>query len=122
MRWAGALATYDFVPGARDAKLKAANAEHGAGRSTLANCKEPYARSRVPRLALTAIGPHMCELEDEIALIEFRSEQLLMHLRQLPPESAEAAAARASLDTLCHRLKFVKAERDRLVKELWQAA
>jgi hypothetical protein len=64
----------------------------------------------------------MRELEDEIALIQFRSEQLLIHLRQLPPESAEAVAVRACLDTLHHRFEFVKAERDRLVKELWQAA
>jgi hypothetical protein len=64
----------------------------------------------------------MSELEDELALIEFRAEQLLIHLRQLPPGSAEAVAARACLDTLRHRLEFVTAERDRLVKELWQAA
>jgi hypothetical protein len=64
----------------------------------------------------------MGELEDEIALIQIRSEQLLIHLRQLPPGSTEAVAVRTCLDTLHQRLEFVKAERDRLVKELWQAA
>ena len=64
----------------------------------------------------------MRELEDEIARLELQSEQLSIHIRQLPPSSAEAVAARASLDTMAHRLKFVKNTRDRLLKELWQAA
>jgi hypothetical protein len=44
----------------------------------------------------------MRELEDEIALLELRSEQLIIHLQQLPPGSADAVAACADLETLLH--------------------
>jgi hypothetical protein len=64
----------------------------------------------------------MRELEDEIALLELRSEQLIIHLQQLPPGSADAVAARADLETLLHGLEFVKGERDRVLKELGRAA
>ena len=64
----------------------------------------------------------MRQLEDEIALTERQLEQLLVHLRELAPGSAEAVAVHSSLDTLRKRLDFVKNERDRLLKELWQAA
>jgi uncharacterized protein involved in exopolysaccharide biosynthesis len=64
----------------------------------------------------------MRELEDEIARLELQAEQLSIHIQELSPSSAEAAAARANLETMVHRLKFVKNARDRLIKELWQAA
>jgi hypothetical protein len=64
----------------------------------------------------------MRELEDEIARLELQSEQLSIHIQELSPSSAEAVAARANLDTMVHRLRFVKNARDRLLKELWQAA
>jgi len=41
----------------------------------------------------------MRQLEDEIALTERQLEKLLVHLRELAPESAEAVAVHASLDT-----------------------
>ena len=64
----------------------------------------------------------MRELEDEIALLELRSEQLVIHLRQLPPGSADAVAARTELETLIHRLEFAIGERDRVLEELGRAA
>jgi len=64
----------------------------------------------------------MRELEDEIALLELRSEQLVIHVQQLPPGSADAVAARADLDTLIHRLEFAKGERNRVLEELGRAA
>jgi len=64
----------------------------------------------------------MRELEDEIARLDLQSEQLSIHIQQLSPESAEAVAARANLDTIIHRLEFVKNARNRLLTELWQAA
>jgi hypothetical protein len=62
------------------------------------------------------------ELEDEIALLELRSEQLLIHLRELPRGSPDAIDARAYLDTMVHRLVTLKAERDRSLKERGRAA
>jgi hypothetical protein len=59
----------------------------------------------------------MRELEDEIALLELRSEQLLIHLQELPRGSSDATDARAYLDTMMHRLVTLKAERDRLPNE-----
>jgi hypothetical protein len=59
----------------------------------------------------------MRELEDEIALFELRSEQLLIHLQELPRGSLDAIDARANLDTMMRRLVTLKAERDRLPNE-----
>ena len=64
----------------------------------------------------------MRELEDEIALLELRSEQLVIHVQQLPPGSADAVAARADLDTLIHRLEFAKGKRDRALEKLGRIA
>ncbi len=64
----------------------------------------------------------MRELKDEIALLELRSEQLVIHVQQLPRGSAEAVAARGDLETLIHRLEFVRGERDRVLKEVGRAA
>ena len=54
----------------------------------------------------------MRELEDEIALFELRSEQLLIHLQELPRGSLDAIDTRANLDTMMRRLVTLKAERD----------
>ena len=45
----------------------------------------------------------MCDLEDEIALLELRSEQLLIHLQEVPRGSPDAIDARAYLDTMMQR-------------------
>jgi hypothetical protein len=64
----------------------------------------------------------MRELEDEIALLELRSEQLVIHVKELPPGSADAVAARGDLETLIHRLEVIKGERNRVLEELGRAA
>jgi hypothetical protein len=64
----------------------------------------------------------MRELEDEIALLELRSEQLLIHVQELPRGSPEAIAARADLDIMLRRLVAAKGERDRTLNERGRAA
>jgi hypothetical protein len=64
----------------------------------------------------------MRELEDEIALLELRSEQVLIHLQQLQPASSDAIVARAELDAMTLQLGLVKQERDRLLDEQVRAA
>jgi len=64
----------------------------------------------------------MRELEDEIALLELRSEQLLIHLQEVPRGSPDAIDARASLDTMVQRLVILKAERDRSLNARGRAA
>jgi len=64
----------------------------------------------------------MRELEDEIALLQLRAEQLLIHIQHLGCGSAEAMLARANLDTMMQRLVAAKAERDRLLRDLSRAA
>lgn len=64
----------------------------------------------------------MRELEDEIALLELRSEQVLIHLQQLQPASSDAIVARAELDAMTLHLGLVKQERDRLLDEQVRAA
>ena len=64
----------------------------------------------------------MRELKDEIALLELRSEQLLIHLQEVPRGSPDAIGARASLDTMMRRLVILKAERDRSLNERGRAA
>jgi hypothetical protein len=64
----------------------------------------------------------MRELEDEIALLELRSEQLLIHLQELPRGSPEAIDARAYFDTMMQRLVTLKAERDRSLTNPGRAA
>ena len=62
----------------------------------------------------------MRELEDEIALLQLRAEQLLIHIQHLGCGSADAILARANLDDAkaCRR----EAERDRLLHDLSRAA
>ena len=62
----------------------------------------------------------MRELENEIALLEMRSKQILIQLQRLPRGSRKAVLARANLDTHVQRLVDVKGERDRLLKQLGQ--
>jgi hypothetical protein len=57
----------------------------------------------------------MRELEDEIALLEHRSEQLLICLKQAGLLGQEAAGARSNLLQILERLAFVKGQRDRLL-------
>jgi hypothetical protein len=64
----------------------------------------------------------MRELKNEIALLQLRAEQLLMHIQHLRCGSPEAIVARANLDTMMQRLVAAKAERDRLRHELSRAA
>jgi hypothetical protein len=64
----------------------------------------------------------MRELEDEIALLELRSEQLLIHLQELPRGSPDAIDARAYFDTMMQRLVTLKAERDRSLTNPGRAA
>ena len=64
----------------------------------------------------------MRKLEDEIALLELRSEQLLIHVQELPCGSPEAIAARADLDIMLQRLVAAKGERDRTLNERGRAA
>ena len=64
----------------------------------------------------------MRELEDEIALLELRSEQLLIHLQEVPRGSTDAIDARASLDTMMQRLVILKAERDPALTKPGRAA
>jgi hypothetical protein len=64
----------------------------------------------------------MRELEDEIALLQLRAEQLLIHIQHLGCGSADATLARANLDTMMQRLVAAKAERDRLLHDLSRAA
>lgn len=60
----------------------------------------------------------MRELEDVIARLRLRAEQLLIHLQHLPTGSADAAAARGKLATIVERLILLNAERHRLLSEL----
>jgi hypothetical protein len=60
----------------------------------------------------------MRELEDEIALLELRAEQLLIHLQRLARGSAEAVVARANLDGIMQRLVVAKGERDHMLAEV----
>jgi len=60
----------------------------------------------------------MRELEDEIALLELRAEQLLIHIQRLARGSAEAVVARATLDGIMQRLVAAKGERDHMLAEV----
>jgi hypothetical protein len=64
----------------------------------------------------------MRELEDEIFLLELRSEQLLIHLRQVQRTSKDAVRARAELLVMLERLAAAKTERDEILGELGLAA
>jgi hypothetical protein len=64
----------------------------------------------------------MRELEDEISLLELRSEQLLIHLRHVQHMSADAARARCDLLDMLERLAAAKGERELMLDELGLAA
>ena len=64
----------------------------------------------------------MRELEYEIALLELRSEQLLIYLKQTGLPAQEAVGARSNLLQILERLAFVKGQRDRLLDECRIAA
>jgi hypothetical protein len=64
----------------------------------------------------------MRELEDEIVLLQLRSEQVLIHLQHLQPGSSEAIVARAELDAMVQRLGMAQGKRDRLLREITSAA
>ena len=64
----------------------------------------------------------MRDLEDEILLLELRSEQLLIHLRHVQRTSEEAARARVELLVMLERLAAAKTERDDKLGELGLAA
>jgi hypothetical protein len=59
----------------------------------------------------------MRELEDEIARLELRSQQLLIHLQELPSRSPDALQARKDLEGMAKRLALVKGQRDRLLRD-----
>jgi hypothetical protein len=59
----------------------------------------------------------MHELENEIARLQLRSEQILIHLQQVPFGSREAIAARRNLGHMARRLVALKGERDQCVRE-----
>ena len=60
----------------------------------------------------------MRELEDEINLLELRSEQLLIHLRHVQRTSEDAARARCDLLDMLKRLAAAKGKRDLMLDEL----
>ena len=63
----------------------------------------------------------MRELEDEIALLGLRAEQLLIHIQRLARGSPEAVVARANLDGIMQRLVAAKGEREHLLAEVGRA-
>jgi hypothetical protein len=64
----------------------------------------------------------MRELENEIARLQLRAEQLLIHLQQIPFHSHEASATRRNLGRMARRLVLLKGERDQRLRELKGAA
>jgi hypothetical protein len=79
---------------------------------------ELYAWNGVEGRSLLGGVPTMRELEDEIALLELRAEQLLIHIQRLARGSAEAVVARANLDGIMQRLVAAKGERDHMLAEV----
>jgi hypothetical protein len=64
----------------------------------------------------------MHEIENEIARLQLRSEQILIHLQQVPFGSREAVAARRNLGRMARMLVALKGERDQRQRELERAA
>jgi len=60
----------------------------------------------------------MRDLENEIARLQLRSEQVLIHLQHLPFGSREASAVRRNLGRMARRLVALKGERDQRLREL----
>ena len=63
----------------------------------------------------------MRELEDEIAHLNLRAEQLLIHLEQLPSGSLEAVKTRRIVEIMGQAVDFLKNERARVLNELQSA-
>jgi len=64
----------------------------------------------------------MRELEDMIARLQLRSEQLVIHLQQLPTVSLDAAETRGKLAEIVERLILLNGERERLLSQVEPAA
>ena len=64
----------------------------------------------------------MRELEDMIARLQLRSEQLVIHLQQLPTVSLDAAETRGKLAEIVERLIVLNGERERLLSQVEPAA
>ena len=64
----------------------------------------------------------MHDLETEIARLRLRSEQILIHLQQVPFGSREAVAARRNLGRMARKLVALKSEREQRLRELERAA
>jgi hypothetical protein len=63
----------------------------------------------------------MHDLENEITRLQLRSEQILIHLQQVPFRSREAVAARRNLGRMARKLVALKGERDQRRRELERA-
>jgi hypothetical protein len=59
----------------------------------------------------------MHEIEKEIALLELRSEQLVIHLKQVQQNYPESVAVRAELRAMLERLVVLKDMREQLLDE-----
>lgn len=56
----------------------------------------------------------MMELNDKIARLEMRIEQVVIHLRSVPSGSGEAETTRAWLLRMLHQLRSYKERREQL--------
>jgi hypothetical protein len=64
----------------------------------------------------------MIQLNNQIARLEMRAEQLRIHLRSLDRESPEVREARSVLFAMLQSLVVLKGQRERLESELDVAA
>jgi nitrogen-specific signal transduction histidine kinase len=60
----------------------------------------------------------MLELDNKIARIELRAEQLVIHLGSMQRNSAEAAAVRGTILQMRQQLRRYKARRQRLARSI----
>jgi hypothetical protein len=60
----------------------------------------------------------MLELDNRISRLEIVSEQLRLHLRSLPRETAEAEEVRSDLLTMLQDIVHLKGERQKLEAEI----
>jgi len=56
----------------------------------------------------------MLELQNQIARLEIITEQVVLHLRELPPESREALSVRQELLSMLNLLRAYKEQREQL--------
>jgi hypothetical protein len=66
-------------------------------------------------------GLDMRKLEDEIARLNLRAEQLLIHLQELPSGSPEAIETRRTVEAMVDALTLLKSEQARVLSELRSA-